>query len=402
MDKLFEYAKSSGYRFDEAVTNILGSRKEIDEWEMHFVIGYLNYGYTNKNGDRLIDVLLHDKGSNLCAEEIDALEMIRQTAWPSLFEIQEVQRDVGLSLRDIATGELLFACEKSLTHHMHKYDHFLMWVMFLDGHYELTGPIVNIPQGYREVVTATLLKQLKHLRKNRPGVDDKILLRDVVPVVHRTLRDAVRDWRPPNMVTSDGDDIIFCQAIFDVSDIDLVRKHLAIHPDMDENDDGFVWSMQKYKNNQEDHRLIFGSIKLHGGRLTLETHSRERLELGKDFIKSYLEGRVRHRMDSVQDLDVAREQSKLRGTKQKAKDEIPAVIKAKVLGDYMQKHMAAWVDEHLPALNGKTPREAVKNKMGRACVISMLKDQENGVLRDIGQGFVDFDGVYAELGILRD
>ena len=53
----------------------------------------------------------------------------------------------------------------------------------------------------------------------------------------------------------------------------------------------------------------------------------------------------------------------------------------------------------MPALNGKTPREAARTKTGRAKVKAMLKDQQNSVQRQPGGARVNFAVVYRELGM---
>ncbi|MBN2358109.1 MAG: hypothetical protein JXR83_01565 [Deltaproteobacteria bacterium] len=66
--------------------------------------------------------------------ECAALEALQATAWPSLFEIQQVQVDTGLQLTDLATGDALFVRERSGTHQASKFDLLLAWVVQLGDH----------------------------------------------------------------------------------------------------------------------------------------------------------------------------------------------------------------------------------------------------------------------------
>jgi hypothetical protein len=43
----------------------------------------------------------------------------------------------------------------------------------------------------------------------------------------------------------------------------------------------------------------------------------------------------------------------------------------------MEEWVTQWLDEKLPALDGKTPREAVRTPEGREKVEELLKDWEN-------------------------
>jgi len=71
----------------------------------------------------------------------------------------------------------------------------------------------------------------------------------------------------------------------------------------------------------------------------------------------------------------------------------------RVLLDYKRRHYADWIDHELPALGGKTPRQAVRRADGRAAVDTLLKEMENHELRGApGQAF-DFSQIRRKLGL---
>jgi len=61
---------------------------------------------------------------------------------------------------------------------------------------------------------------------------------------------------------------------------------------------------------------------------------------------------------------------------QPAADAIPFEVQEQVLGDVKDHHYRKWLDEPLPALRGRTPREAVRLKTWRPRVADLLKDLE--------------------------
>jgi hypothetical protein len=65
----------------------------------------------------------------------------------------------------------------------------------------------------------------------------------------------------------------------------------------------------------------------------------------------------------------------------------------------MQDRLIQWCDEEIPALDGKTPREAVRTKRGREKVIELLKGQEHSTQRMPGGDRVDFGAAHRELGL---
>ena len=65
------------------------------------------------------------------------------------------------------------------------------------------------------------------------------------------------------------------------------------------------------------------------------------------------------------------------------------------------EHYAKWPDERLPALGGRTPRQAVRSKRGREQVEELLRDFENASerARKAGRPAFDFSGLRSELGL---
>jgi hypothetical protein len=398
--KLLDFAFRSDGRVGPAVARLFGRKKAYAEWEQQLVSAYLAYGHADANGVRAIDVFLREHRRELEAAEVEALEALQQTAWPSLFEVQRVEVDVGLQLTDLVVGEEVFVRERSATHQMKKFDLFLGWIVSIGDHLELTGAGCGVPRGNGETVRKALTRELRKLRKRHPETPDRILLREAIPAGQTALREAVANWRPPRMVTMDGEDVVFCEAVFDVSDLAAVRARLTAHPDLEDDEDGFSWVDRKGRKPLGSGPLHLGSIRFEKGRMTLETTSRERLECGKRLLVECLVGVARHRVDAIKDFEVAMAEARDRPVRQRG-DEIPDEVQAQLLAPILQQHIDSWIDEHIPALNGKTPRQAVQTKAGRAKVLAMLKDQENTMQRQLGGQQVDFARVYRELGLTR-
>jgi len=395
--KLLDFAVKHEFHARPAFARLAGAKKALGEWEQPLVLAYIAYGYADANGDRSIDVFLRERRHQLKASEVEALEALRDTAWPSLFEVQKIEVDVGIHFTDLVAGHEIFVSEKAATHYLKKYDVMLGWVVHLGDHFEMTGAGVEVPRGHMDPVLKAVTKEMRRLRQ-AADLPDRLLLREAVVVAQQALRDAYANWQPPKMVTMDGEDIVFCEALFDVTDIAAVRAKLSAHPDMDEDDDGFIWADRKCRKQLGGGPLHLGSISFERGRMKLETKSRERLERGKALLGEHLAGVARHRVDSIKDLGVAMEEHAGRPEREPV-DEIPEEIQAELLGPIMQQHIDSWIDEPLPALKGKTPRQAVKTKAGRDKVIAMLKDQENSMQDQPGAATVDFNRVYRELGL---
>jgi len=111
------------------------------------------------------------------------------------------------------------------------------------------------------------------------------------------------------------------------------------------------------------------------GRLVFESQGQERLAIGKQILGDVLSGLIRHRMDAVRSLE-----SIMRGRcqekQEKPAEEIPWKVRQALMKDMFDNHYREWLDSPLPALDGKTPRQAIKTKGGRRQVDDILRVME--------------------------
>ncbi len=58
-------------------------------------------------------------------------------------------------------------------------------------------------------------------------------------------------------------------------------------------------------------------------------------------------------------------------------DELPPEVQQRLVRDLKERHYADWPDQPLPALGGKTPRDAARTRRGRAQVDLLLRQFEH-------------------------
>jgi hypothetical protein len=131
---------------------------------------------------------------------------------------------------------------------------------------------------------------------------------------------------------------------------------------------------------------------INGHRLTAEVNSAERAEALRQEIDGRLGDSARFKVDEIQDLGamMSRHEAGTAERKQSKEHEelmqLPEVQEQ--LAAMISKHWEGWVDQKIPALGGKTPRQAIKTTDGREAVEALLQDAE----RDRGQ-----DSIMADL-----
>jgi hypothetical protein len=72
---------------------------------------------------------------------------------------------------------------------------------------------------------------------------------------------------------------------------------------------------------------------------------------------------------------------------------------AEIARAFKQRHYGEWTDHPIPALQGKTPREAIRTAQGRTAVEVLLKDFENREQRSPPEARFDFAEVRKDLGL---
>lgn len=402
-EKLLDFTLRSRAWVQQGGAVFLGRGRKLEEWERPNFLAYLAHGLVNDRGERMLDVFLRDHGGVLDAEERVALEDLKQ-AWFSLFEVQEVHLDQGLDLLDLASGEKLSVREKLGTHGATRYALLMGWVVWREDHFVLAGAAVTVNRNDREAVQKAISRSLHRARKARPDLSDHELSREAIIPAHRALRRSYERRRKAKvtLTTMDGEKMVLCSAVFDLRDPAGVRRRLAQHPDIDGRDDRYNWLDRKGRRQLGRGPLILGTITLGSERLVLETKSKERFERGKQVLGQYLGDLVRHRMDTLKDFEVAMEDQRKAGPSAQSKSSVPPEVAAEAVRQCMQQRLEDWIDEEIPALRGKTPRQAVRTRRGKQQVIAMLKDQEHTAQRWPGGDRIDFAAIWRMLGLALD
>jgi hypothetical protein len=116
--------------------------------------------------------------------------------------------------------------------------------------------------------------------------------------------------------------------------------------------------------------------------LTAEANSVERAEALRQEIDIRLDDGGRFKVDEIQDLDAMMRQPANESAERKRSKEHEALMQhpevQEQVAEMMGKHWKSWVDQNIPALGGKSPRDAVKTPDGREAVEALLKDAESG------------------------
>jgi hypothetical protein len=152
----------------------------------------------------------------------------------------------------------------------------------------------------------------------------------------------------------------------------------------------------------EEGRTVLGSIRIEGAEMVFESNSKQRHKRGKRMLAELAGPALKHLRD---EFTTQREMKRRVMSEPRAaepvRDEIPPEVRHKLITEVLEQHTAKWPDMAVPALDGKTPRQAVKTAAGKLKVAALLRDFENAEehKRQAGEPFYDVGRLRTELGL---
>ena len=135
---------------------------------------------------------------------------------------------------------------------------------------------------------------------------------------------------------------------------------------------------------------MYGHVQIGGGHLRLEAQSRTRLQLGRGLLEAHAGRLLKHQGDSAMSLDEFK-QRVASGEAPERDEPVPTEQEREIILQMKAQHYATWPDDPLPALGGKTARQAVKTKSGRKAVLDLIRDMEHDEAREAKAGQPAFD-----------
>jgi hypothetical protein len=188
----------------------------------------------------------------------------------------------------------------------------------------------------------------------------------------------IDDWeasrKPMELRNTDGEKLLWHTASFSVANPDETRKAMMKRPDIewDEEADELVWNKPTEPGRgMMGETVTLGRIEFVGDEFVLTVNSAERLARARKWLEklpgaAFKSVRTRHWDEAEKDRPLDERISPA------APVEMTPELNAAVQ-EMMNKHYMAWVDMSLPALGGKTPRQACRSEAGRQQVLTLIR-----------------------------
>ena len=393
----------------KAMQQYFGEGQDVDpddEEAMDLFLQWFLHDYVPRSTRRTAFAeFLRVEGNRLNPTERAIVESMRDARY-GLYEVQRVEEGRGIEVMDVFRGDRLFIDDVTSSREVVKWDCLLARVEFYGGRHVLAG------NGDR-VTRAGLgpLKEFVETESRKAGQTPAEFVSANAHRMHRRLvemhRERTRDFRMANAL---GEPIEFSSAEYRVvgdesAVVEALRgvDGLRENPPGDAGGHSFTW----VEAGADGPARAYGEIEIAAGRLKLQCSTRQRLVAGRKLLEEALGPLVRHQIDRFETVEEAMRRTKKEDRGKPPKEQPPGIdpkIQAEIVGKMKREHYARWVDEALPALAGKTPREAIGTTEGRRAVRDLIHGIENLEEHERKRGHPAYDTneLWQILGLAED
>ena len=354
------------------------------------------------DGRTVVDWYLSEKGRHLSPDQRGWLEA-QQRSWLSIWEITDVDPGRGLRVHDLLTGEDRRVDEVKGSRVLVKRDAVLGRIVDHGGTSVFCGlyPVRLPPLDAAEIVRAVRAKLRRKTAPTPERLGDEAIGRFMI----RQWREAVstmslRAHVPPKLTNLDGEKLRFTTDVFTFwparrADVECGMKEIDGVEEPAGDDPRYVFLRGGRPAHADDGRTILGTATLSANELAVETNSVERADALRSQVEKACPGLLVHQRRDHGDPLAPR---LVRPSAEPSEvEDLPTAREAAQA--FKRRHYQEWADQPVPALQGKTPREAIRTAQGRDAVDALLKHFEHHEQRSPPDVRFDFNDMRRDLGL---
>lgn len=315
----------------------------------------------------------------------------------SYYDVIEVRPGEGFTLRDIFTGEETGVIEQAGSRQSQAGDILFGKVVTIDGvsMLEACAPFMFPP-----MEKSAVLKLRKKMGRSKSPLTPERLRDyryDMLSLYH-DITDRLLNPPMPQLYNTDGDSLLPHRLVYEIdspraafdalsplcltSTGEELLAEAGFDPKGELRDIEFSWQKRGNEKNKSWDNTILGHIRIAGREMNIEVNSETRAHKIRALVEEMLPG-ARYKTTLIESLQAMLARGKEPGETarsrqvRKEQEELNSLPEVQAqIAEYLRKHYSTWPEEKLPALNGKTPIQAVKTRDGREMVEALLLDIE--------------------------
>ena len=292
----------------------------------------------------------------------------------SVFEVEEVRRGQGLTVRDVRTGDRHEVHERAASRQLKPGQLFCGRVV----------PAGDTAQFFGGIEPVALYER-----------DPLIDLLDSGPDAVTLVAELSRRFAPPTLTNTEGDPLGICEGSVRIGDPAGIEAVLDDTYDRVDGEESPRWFEHVITQGMQ---RIRATLVLDGDTLRVEANSEKRMDRVLAML-ARLDPGMKVLDDSRRPLHDARDAAELAQQMSLAGQDAldpddPEVVAA--LAEFIRDYESKWLDEPIPALDGHTPRQAADDPTRRGDLIKLLDTFPAG---EAARGGMDAERLRVALGL---
>ncbi|HBK93306.1 MAG TPA: hypothetical protein DDZ68_16725 [Parvularcula sp.] len=408
-----EACRSAGIELDE-LADIIGDHGVSNLWGCAFE-DFVSSAPDERN---VADDYLKRRGWNESAGTRAYVEALRRSTM-SFYEVSGIVVGESFLARDlIRGGEPIRVFERSATRSLKQWDRIAARIVTVLGKTQITGAVLAFDHRLADEALASIERlrkkaraaAIKRARLLGEPTDQDALASKATPdqvlvgaaslfstlwlddVLRRALNPSL-----PEMQNSDCEPLEFVTLHFPLQSktkLPAIRSALDALPTLRKESDSF-WNWldpgkkarkasarnaataQTFSTSMDDGAIVLGNVEISAKAVTLSVNSARRADRGRAMLEPVLAGLVRAPLIERQTVEQMMSAPPGRTARNAEPPPLPPDEMKRVVHRRLTDHYRRTLDEPIPALGNRSPRQAAKTAKGREKVIAWLKMLEN-------------------------
>ena len=369
-----EMVRYSSQRFGAEFREVFEALDSYPEMTPQLAGPWLAY-VCSMEGRPLVDWYLEEQALSLTRGQREWLEWQRKS-WLSIWEVTSVHPGRGLELRDVLTGEVRSVHEVSASRVAEPHLMFLARVVDTSSVSLICG---MHPNPLRPMQAQRVVDRVRKILRRKTAVSpDQLRPERVVWGMLLAWSEEVSAAQAmPELVNTDGDPVLLTEERWSFAPArraEVVQRVATIeNADREESDrrDGFTILRAGDRTHKDWDNTVIANVYVDDSTLLTRTNSLRRADAIRAEIERVCGSLVNAGLRTHADPHsaVARSQPRSDPGPHEADPDEQAMMR-----EVKEQHYAQWLDDAIPALGGKTPREAAGTRSGRELLTMMLNE----------------------------
>jgi hypothetical protein len=319
----------------------------------------------------------------------------------SFYEVLRCDRGKGFHARDLFTGEERAVLERMATQGMQPGDIVFGQLVTAEGVTLLEASSTCLIPPIYKIELIDFRRELLHGGPHCTGEAlrelDLELIERYLDIIDRVLNPPV-----PKIHNTDGEPLEMHRLVFDIDSPEKALDALK-SLDADRSEEEIIaatersargelkdiklnWTKSGNPLHESWSNTIVGQIEIKARRLVAEVNSARRAQEFKRLVEERLGADARLRADRIESVEKMLAERNRLGPENSVREtesaELAALpeVQARVQ-EMMAEHFERWVSDKIPALDGQTPLEAVRDPDGREKVMALIMEAERNARR---------------------